>query len=155
MNITRQQPIATLQRRNEWVTGPKDILQTLKEYIGELYESPKGNYEKIDIMEEERVEKKAFTKENNIETITHLKSKAAGDASGLDNKCLKALTEEVIEKIANALMDIGKHDSTIPKEWHGSRASFLFKTRRPVHAGKLQNVKHITDLNKVCERSSS
>ena len=47
MSITRQQPIATLQRRNEGVTGPKDILQTMKEYIGELYESPTGSYERM------------------------------------------------------------------------------------------------------------
>ena len=49
LSKTRQQPIATLQRRSEWVTGPKGMLQTMKEYIGEMYAGPTGNYERMDI----------------------------------------------------------------------------------------------------------
>ena len=70
----------------------------MKEYIGELYERPTGSYERMDIEKRKRVESRAFNEENITETITHLKSNAAGDASGLDNRCMKALPEEVVEK---------------------------------------------------------
>ena len=66
-----------------------------------------------------------------METIAHLKSKAAGYVSGMDNRCLKALSEEVVENIATACADIGKPGSNIPAEWHGSRASFLFRKGDP------------------------